>query len=563
MENARLYTEATLRAQEAQELARQARSLTENLDAAEVGRRTAESALQLLGGTAATLRLLQPDRTLALVASSGDAHWIMPRPLRLEPPEGIIARAALTRTPVATSDALREAEYSENFRRRIADHGSFSLLAVPLQTKGELLGVLAIGDRVGRVFNDREVALLAAFADQAAVALDNSRLYGDLRDALRRAEESHQRVVQGERLRALGELAGGVAHDFNNVLAIIVGRVESLLAEAADPEVQRHLDVILKVATDAGLTVQRIQGFARKRLARPSQSVDVNEIVDEVVEVTRSRWKDAAQARGVRYEMVVMHGELPRIAGEAAELREALTNIVFNALDAMPGGGTIRITTGRQEDTVLCAVQDTGIGMPEAVRRRVFDPFFTTKGERGTGLGLSVVYGIVTRHGGDIDVESRLGRGTTFTLRLPVRAPKPSTDPARPEPAKVRAGRVLVVEDEDEVREILASVLRSDGHAVVTCPDGDRALAELGGDGFDLVITDLGMPGLSGWDVARAVKELHPGTPVAMVTGWSEQIDPAQAGKEGIDYLIAKPFRRQEIRVMVATALGGKRLHST
>jgi CheY-like chemotaxis protein len=257
--------------------------------------------------------------------------------------------------------------------------------------------------------------------------------------------------------------------------------------------------------------------------------------------------------------MVVTHGELPRIAGEAAELREALTNIVFNALDAMPSGGTIALTTGRQDDTVFCAIRDTGIGMPEAVRRRVFDPFFTTKGERGTGLGLSVVYGIVTRHGGDIDVESRLGRGATFTLRLPMRAPKPASEPAQPAPTKTRAGRVLVVEDEAEVREILTSVLRSDGHSVVACPDGDRALVELGNAGFDLVITDLGMPGLSGWDVARAVKELHPGTPVAMVTGWSEQIDPAQAGNEGIDYLIAKPFRRQEIRVMVASALGANR----
>jgi signal transduction histidine kinase/CheY-like chemotaxis protein len=483
----------------------------------------------------------------------------MPRPLRLDPPEGLIARAALSRTPVRSTDALNEAEYSENFRRRIADHGSFSLLAVPLQTKGQVIGVLTIGDRVGRVFDEREVALLTAFADQAAIALENSRLYGDLRDALRRAEESQQRVVQGERLRALGELAGGVAHDFNNVLAIIVGRVEALIADTADPEVHRHLDVILKVASDAGLTVQRIQGFARKRLARPSQSVDLNEVVDEVVEVTRSRWKDAAQARGVRYEMVVTHGELPKIAGEAAELREALTNIVFNALDAMPTGGTIALTTGREGDAVFCAVRDTGIGMPDAVRRRVFDPFFTTKGERGTGLGLSVVYGIVTRHGGDIEVESRLGRGTTFTLRLPVGAPMAATELPPPPATMSRAGRVLVVEDEEEVREILTNVLRSDGHAVVACQDGDHALAALEGDGFDLVITDLGMPGLSGWDVARAVKELRPGTPVAMVTGWSEQIDPALAGSEGIDYLIAKPFRRQEIRVMVASALGGSR----
>jgi signal transduction histidine kinase len=557
MENARLYTEATGRAQEAQELARQARSLTENLDAAEVGRRTAASALQMLGGTVATLRLRQPDGTLTLVASSGDPHRIMPAPIRLNPPDGPIARAAVECTAVASADALNEPDFSAETHRGIADRGSFALLAVPLQAKGEVIGVLAIGDRVGRVFNEREIALLTAFADQAAVALENSRLYGDLRDALRRAEESHQRVVQGERLRALGELAGGVAHDFNNALAIIVGRVEAMLAGTEDPEAQRHLDVILKVASDAGLTVQRIQGFARKRLARPSQSLDLNEVVDEVVEVTRSRWKDAAQARGVRYEMVVEHGEIPKIAGEAAELREALTNILFNALDAMPSGGTVTWSTGRAGDSVICAVADSGIGMPEAVRRRVFDPFFTTKGERGTGLGLSVVYGIVTRHRGDIDVESRLGRGTTFTIRLPIGVPAPANEPAPAAAPMSRAGRVLVVEDEQEVRDILSNVLRSDGHAVVACEDGDRALAELESDSFDLVITDLGMPGLSGWDVARAVKELRPGTPVAMVTGWSEQIDPAMAGNEGIDYLIAKPFRRQEIRVMVAQALGG------
>jgi CheY-like chemotaxis protein len=220
----------------------------------------------------------------------------------------------------------------------------------------------------------------------------------------------------------------------------------------------------------------------------------------------------------------------------------------------------VSLSTAPDGAGVLCAVRDTGIGMPDAVRRRVFDPFFTTKGERGTGLGLSVVYGIVTRHGGDVDVESRLGHGTTFTIRLPIGPPVPPLEPVAPPATMSRAGRVLVVEDEQEVRDILTNVLRSDGHAVVACEDGDRALIELEAEGFDLVITDLGMPGLSGWDVARAVKELRPGTPVAMVTGWSEQIDPAQAGSEGIDYLIAKPFRRQEIRTMVAAALGGSPL---
>jgi PAS domain S-box-containing protein len=550
VENARLYEEATGREHEAEELARQARSLTENLDATEVGRRTVESARQMLGGIAATLRRVDGAGRLTLVASSGDQHWIIARPLRLDPPEGVIARAAFTRMPAWSTDIRDDADFSETYRRQLPERGSLSLLAVPLQAKGELIGVLSVGDRVGRVFQ--------AFADQAAIALENSRLYGDLREALHRVEETQRRGVQGERLRALGELAGGVAHDFNNVLAIVVGRAEVLMAESADPTAHQHLEVIMKVALDAAQTVRRIQEFTRKRLARPFQAVSLNELVDEVVEVTRSRWKDAAQARGVRYDMVVERGVLPEVAGEPSELREALTNIVFNALDAMPNGGTVSLRTGVEGDTVVCAIRDSGVGMPEAVRQRVFDPFFTTKGERGTGLGLSVVYGIVTRHGGDIDVQSRLGAGTTFTLHLPIRRPAPEEPPAALTTVS-RSARVLVVDDEKEVRDILTSVLSGDGHVVVACEDGDGAIACLDGDTFDLVITDLGMPGLSGWDVARAVKELRPGTPVAMVTGWSEQIDPAQAGSEGVDYLIAKPFRRHDIRVMLAAALGGRR----
>src|SRR5262249_30487153 len=161
------------------------------------------------------------------------------------------------------------------------------------------------------------------------------------------------------------------AHDFNNVLAIIVGRAEALQAEIADPRLARHLEVITKVAFDAANTVRRIQEFSRKRLARPFQSVSLNDIVHEAVEVTRSRWKDAAQARGIRYDMEVVRGEIPEIGGEPSELREALTNIVFNALDAMPNGGTVMLTTRVEGDTVACSVRDTGVGMPETVRRHV------------------------------------------------------------------------------------------------------------------------------------------------------------------------------------------------
>jgi signal transduction histidine kinase/ActR/RegA family two-component response regulator len=448
-------------------------------------------------------------------------------------------------------------DYGPALIERLAQHGPIAILAVPLNVKGELLGVLSIADRTGHVFQPRDIALLEAFADQAAIALENSRLYGDLRAALDKVEESQQQVVQAERLRALGELAGGVAHDFNNSLAIIVGRTEALVAATDDPTLERHLDVVLRVAFDAAQTVQRIQNFARKRVARPFEPVDLNELVDEVVEVTRTRWKNSAEARGVRYDMNIEHGDVPKVAGDPAELREALTNILLNALDAMPNGGAVTMRTSVEEDRVVCVVRDTGVGMAAAVLRRVFDPFFTTKGERGTGLGLSVVYGIVTRHGGSIDVDSRPGAGTTFTLKLPANDPGPM--PVAPATPIAKPARILIVDDEPEIREVLSYALGADGHAVVTCKDGQGAIAALEHARFDLVITDLGMPGVSGWDVARAVKARRPGTPVVMVTGWREQINPAEAAREGVDHLLAKPFRRDEVRETIATALASSR----
>ncbi|HYE94247.1 MAG TPA: GAF domain-containing protein, partial [Terriglobales bacterium] len=548
--NANLFMEATARRQEAEELAGHARSLVEDLDVTEVGRRTVDSARQLLRARVASLRTLRADRTLSLVASSGAADLLAGPELPLDG-TGLVARAASSGRPVTTLDVLADPAFAGSYGHL---RESLAIIAVPLHTKGTLVGVLTVADRPGRVFHEREISLLSAFADQAAVALDNSRLYGELRQAVERAEESQQRIIEGERLRALGELAGGVAHDFNNVLAIIVGRLEALHPQLP-ADVQRELDVVLRVAFDGAQTVQRIQSFSRKRRARPFQRVDLNELVHEVVEVTRSRWKDAAQARGVTYDMVVECIELPTSAGEPAELREALTNLVFNALDAMPGGGTVTIRTGIDGEGLFVTVQDTGVGMPEAVRRRIFDPFFTTKGERGTGLGLSVVYGIVTRHGGRIEVASRLGHGAAFTVRLPL------SDPAAPPPIEPTVdafparARVLVVDDEAEIRDVLTTLFTHWGHEVVACEDGDTAIGRFESETFDLVVTDLGMPGISGWTVARAVKARNPETPVVMVTGWREQISETEAHAEGVDYLLSKPFRRAELRTVVAHAL--------
>ncbi|HEY7363664.1 MAG TPA: GAF domain-containing protein [Methylomirabilota bacterium] len=559
MENARLYSEATRRRREAEELARLARMLTESLDA-DVGERIVESALVLLGGSFSILRLLQPDGALKLIAAKGDAQTIGVLPDVAPPGWGVVGRAVAEGAPVWTSNILEDERvgYPGEMRERLAPLGGPAFMAIPLRVKREIIGALGLGSPPGRRFTEAEVALGQTFADQAAIALENSRLYGDLRTALQAVEESQQRIVQGERLRALGEMAGGVAHDFNNVLAIIVGRAEVLLNETEDPELQRQLNVIIKVALDAAQTVKRIQEFTRVRRARPFQLVTLSQLVEEIVEVTRSRWKDEAQSKGIRYEIAIDPAATPAIAGDPSEIREALTNIIFNALDAMPEGGRLTLRTGVEGEQVFCAVTDTGIGMSDDVRQRIFDPFFTTKGERGTGLGLSVVYGIISRHGGAIDVQSRAGHGTTFTLTFPVGEPPDREVPIRTAGAHPKTtGRVLVIDDEKEVGDVLRDLLTRDGHSVVVCSDADAGVKRFEAEAFDLVITDLGMPEVSGWEVARQVKLGRPGTRVAMVTGWGDRIDPAEAEARGVDFIVAKPFKRDQIREVVAAALGG------
>ncbi len=447
-----------------------------------------------------------------------------------------------------------------------------SILVVPMKTpKGEVLGVLQLinrrPDRARRFsslddiareaipFSARSQDLATALAAQGAVALENSRLYAELRTALATVEESQQRIIRTERLRALGEMAGGVAHDFNNVLAVVVGRAQLLQRQVESLDLRRQLEVIERVAQDGAQTVRRIQEFARMRRTRPWQRVDLAEVVREVVEATRPRWSDQAQARDVTYEMRLDLSPVPAVTGDAAELREGLLNLLFNALDAMPQGGTLTFSTGLDGDRVVCVVADTGVGMSEEVRQRCFEPFFTTKAEQGTGLGLSIAYGIVTRHGGEIEVWSRPGQGSRFTVRLPigVEMPAPVADPPMPRPG--RSARILVVEDEPAVREMLVDVLAGQGHDVVARADGASALARLDGPMFDLALVDLSMPGMSGWDVAKGLREVQPQLPIALVTGWGDQIDFGEARQRGIDYLMAKPFNVDDMTRLVASVL--------
>jgi CheY-like chemotaxis protein len=240
---------------------------------------------------------------------------------------------------------------------------------------------------------------------------------------------------------------------------------------------------------------------------------------------------------------------VPPVLGDAADLREVLTNLVFNALDAMPRGGRLVLRTVPDGEGVRCDVVDTGTGMPAHLRVRVFEPFFTTKTEKGSGLGLSIVYGIVTRLGGEITVESTQGVGSVFRLWLPkTDARSAESREGPPAPGGGRGIRVLVVDDEPEVRQVLTDMLTLDGHAATACPDGATALRLLDTESFDLVLTDLGMPGLDGWEVARAAKQRYPAMPIGLITGWGDWIDTADAEQRGIDILITKPFQLRDIR---------------
>jgi CheY-like chemotaxis protein len=237
----------------------------------------------------------------------------------------------------------------------------------------------------------------------------------------------------------------------------------------------------------------------------------------------------------------------PPVAGDPSELREALTNIVLNALDAMPEGGRLVLTTAGDASGAHVAVADTGPGMSESVRQRVFDPFFTTKAEKGTGLGLSVSYGIVTRHGGRIDLWSEAGHGSTFTVWIPAAGQLPESPAVeRPAGLQVRA-RILLIDDDREVRETLIEMLVGLGQSVTACADGAAGLVSFQEEPFDLVLTDLGMPGQSGWDVARIVKRCRPDVPVVLVTGWADHVAPGEAAAREVDEVLAKPFTRDEL----------------
>ena len=383
-------------------------------------------------------------------------------------------------------------------------------------------------------------------------------------------KEIEEKLLQSEKLKSLGELAGGVAHDFNNVLAAILGRVQ-LLRMSIDAQTKKQerrksvynmkkgLEIIEKASLDCAETVRRIQEFSRRRTDdKYFKQVDVNELINNALEFTKVKWKDDAESKGLKYKIKNELSPLPLTAGSASEIREVLTNLINNAIDAMPQGGEIRIMTFKDNGHISIKIGDNGIGISKKMQDRIFDPFFTTKGVQSTGLGLSVSYGIINRHRGTIRVESVEGRGTTFTIQLPLSEKTAIKEKVKPMTREQKKASILVVEDEEDVQELLKDILSDFGHEVETVSRGSQGVEVFKRKTFDLVFTDLGMPGMSGWQVAEEVKKINKEIPVALITGWEIQLKDSELKKSGVDLVLAKPFKVKQVLELVQEGLALK-----
>ncbi len=462
------------------------------------------------------------------------------------------------------------------FPQRLTRGGLNSMVAAPLLVESKVFGVLIAARRQARSFSSGECEFLRQSSEHVALAAHQAQLYAALQQAYDDLRQTQNAVMQQERLLALGQMASGIAHDINNAISPVALYTELLLDKepGLSPSARSHLKTIQRAIDDVARTVARMREFYRRRETQLMLvPVDMNLLVQQVVDLTRARWSDMAQQRGIAIEMrLELAADLPAIMGADNEIREALINLIFNAVDAMPNGGPLMLRTcvAREKPTlsgeppvrkfVQVEVIDTGIGMDEDTRRRCLEPFFTTKGERGTGLGLAMVYGTMERHSADIEIESAAGIGTTMRLSFAI-----PTVPAVGAVASASAGavppqRILIVDDDPLVLKSLRDTLEADGHSVTTTDGGQAGIdaflaARAQGNPFPVVITDLGMPYIDGRKVSGAVKTAAPETVVLLLTGWGQRLVADGDIPPHVDRVLSKPPKLRELREALAQCL--------
>jgi signal transduction histidine kinase/ActR/RegA family two-component response regulator len=483
---------------------------------------------------------------------------------------GLPGRILATGKPAWIIDVTKDDNFPR--ARHAVDIGVRAAFGFPVLVGTQVGGVLEFFVETPSEPNTRLLELMGHIGAQLGRVVERQRANEALRASNRRLEETlaqlkdkEQQVVQQERLRALGQMASGVAHDFNNALSAVVGLSNLMLLRPEMTEdkakLRRNLELIFTAGEDATHVVRRLREFYRQREDDEVFSpVSMTELATTAVSLTEPRWKGQAQAAGATIAVETAFDAVPPVNGNAAELREVLTNLIFNAVDAMPRGGTLTLRT-RTDPTgewVLTEVTDTGVGMSEEVRRRCLEPFFSTKGERGTGLGLAMVFGIIQRHEGSLDIESERGRGTTFRVGLRVQKEPAAGMTASLSESGGRPLRILVVDDDAVPREVAVACLEADGHSVETATNGQEALEKFQAGWFDVVVTDRAMPVMNGVILAATIKRLAPRKPaIIMLTGFGELMSAAGERPPGVDLVVSKPVTLSKIREALKELGGG------
>ena len=379
----------------------------------------------------------------------------------------------------------------------------------------------------------------------------------ELQTALAELKQSQNQMLQQERLRAFGEMAGGVVHDFNNALMSIIGYSELLLNDPDSLQdealVREYLQTMNTAGRDASHVISQLRDFYRPREEGDAfTAINLTKLLVEAVALTQPKWKYQALANGRTVRVDLDLEKVPMVLGNAAQLREVVTNLIFNAVDAMAEGGVITLRSRTNESGVVFEVTDTGSGMTEEVRQRCLEPFFSTKGDRGTGLGLSMVFGIIKRHDGTLDIDSTRGEGTTFRICLPVQRRQGAVG-LEDCPAIERSLHVLVVDDEAIARDVVTKYLQTDGHRVSTASSGDEAMLKLRETDYDLLLTDHAMPGMSGVQLAQSLREIGGLQPVILLTGSSF---PPGEKPEWVDSVVSKPIPPDKLRRAMVEVMG-------
>jgi signal transduction histidine kinase/ActR/RegA family two-component response regulator len=458
-----------------------------------------------------------------------------------------------------------------DFGKRLATVGLRSFVALPLavEQRSEIFGVLLVARKAVDGFSVTDREFLEQLGENVALASNQAQLHFALQRAYEELRDTQEAVLQQERLRALGQMASGIAHDINNAISPATLYVESILERTPglDVKTRGQLETVQRAIGDVAQTVARMGEFYRQRETKASLApVNVNTVLSQMPDLTRARWSDLAQARGAAISMKVEEAAgKPTIMANESELREALINLIFNAADALPSGGhiTLRARSGVAgasdgKATVVVEVSDDGVGMDENTRSHCLEPFFTTKGVRGTGLGLAMVYGIAQRHRALLEVDSAIGKGTTIRLVFPdatgvVAEPKPASKTV------VRELRLLLIDDDPMILQSLRNALEYEGHQV-TCANGGQAGIDMfraardSKQPFSAVITDLGMPHVDGRQVAAAIRTIEQGARIIMLTGWGQLLADGSDAPAHVDRILSKPPNMWELREALSQA---------